>query len=212
MLDIKDRKKYFYEMRSSFNLSRFNIDYENYSDNWISRASQLMFLNKTCFNGLFRFNQKGAFNSPYGSYKKPAIYDENNLLAVSRILENVEIVNKDFVKTVEPAGPNTFIYFDPPYKPISKTSSFTSYSKDGFGDNDQLRLAEILEDIDKSGAKFMLSNSEPKNTEPENNFFEQLYGKFNIENVYAPRMINCKGNLRGMIKEIVVTNYKLDIN
>ncbi len=206
-LDEVKRKEYYYELRENYNLQRFNIDYNKYSDNWIPRVAQTIFLNKTCFNGLFRFNSKGGFNSPMGRYKNPKILDEQNLLNVSKLLEIATIKKADFREVQNDIRNNSFVYFDPPYRPISKTSSFTSYSKYNFQDDDQLQLASLFYELDQQGHKLMLSNSDPKNTDPNDDFFETIYSNFNIVRVDAKRSINSNGSKRNSIKEIVVTNY-----
>ncbi len=206
-LSEEDRKRYYYEMRENYNRQRFNIDYNRYSDNWIPRASQTIFLNKTCFNGLFRFNSKGGFNSPMGKYKNPRILDEQNLLNVSKLLEIATIKKADFREVKNDIKNNSFVYFDPPYRPISKTASFTSYSKYNFQDDEQLQLASLFYELDQQGHKLMLSNSDPKNTNPDDDFFETIYSAFNITRVNAKRSINSNGSKRNSIKEIVVTNY-----
>ncbi len=206
-LNEEKRKEFYYELRDNFNLQRFNIDYNKYSENWIPRVAQIIFLNKTCFNGLFRFNSKGGFNSPMGRYKNPKILDEPNLLNVSKLLEIATIKKADFQEVKNDIKNNSFIYFDPPYRPISKTSSFTSYSKFNFKDDQQLQLASLFYELDQQGHKLMLSNSDPKNTNPDDDFFETIYSNFNITRVDAKRSINANGNKRNSIKEIVVTNY-----
>ena len=206
-LDDEKRKEYYYELREDYNLQRFNIDYNKYSENWIPRVAQTIFLNKTCFNGLFRFNSKGGFNSPMGRYKNPKILDEPNLLNVSKLLEIATIKKADFREVKNDIRSNSFVYFDPPYRPISKTSSFTSYSKFNFQDDEQLHLASLFYGLDQQGHKLMLSNSDPKNTDPTDDFFETIYANFNITRVDAKRSINSNGSKRNSIKEIVVTNY-----
>ena len=207
-LSEKKQKEYYYELRESFNLNRFHIDYGRYSENWISRAAQIIFLNKTCFNGLFRFNSKGGFNSPQGKYKNPKILDESNLLNVSKLLEIATIKKADFKEVKNDIyNQSSFVYFDPPYRPISKTSSFTSYSKFNFEDDEQLQLASIFYELDQKGHKLMLSNSDPKNTDPKDDFFDDIYSNFNIVRVDAKRSINSNAKKRKSIKEIVVTNY-----
>jgi DNA adenine methylase len=190
---VKSRKTFYYKMRDKFNKERL--------------ASQLIFLNKTCFNGLYRVNRKNEFNVPFGDYKTPKICDEDNLRQVSRILQKTTIVCGDFEKISRFVNSKSFIYLDPPYLPISKTSNFTSYSKNGFDFEDQKRLAGFCQYLHKNRCKFLLSNSDPQNEDPENNFFEQEYKDFNIERVLASRAINCKGNKRGRIKELIITNY-----
>ncbi len=206
-LNEEKRKEYYYELRENYNLQRFNIDYNKYSENWIPRVAQTIFLNKTCFNGLFRFNSKGGFNSPMGRYKNPKILDEPNLLNVSKLLEIATIKKADFKEVKNDIKNNSFVYFDPPYRPISKTSSFTSYSKFNFLDDEQLQLASLFYELDQQGHKLMLSNSDPKNTDPDDDFFETIYANYNIIRVDAKRSINSNANKRNSIKEIVVTNY-----
>lgn len=206
-LNEKKQKEYYYEIRENFNLQRFNIDYNKYSENWIPRAAQIIFLNRTCFNGLFRFNSKGGFNSPMGRYKNPKILDEQNLLSVSKLFEIATIRKADFKEVRNDIQNNSFVYFDPPYRPISETASFTSYSKFNFQDDEQLKLASLFYDLNEQGHYLMLSNSDPKNTNPEDDFFETIYANFNIQRVDAKRSINSDPNKRNSIKEIVVTNY-----
>ena len=206
-LTEKKQKEYYYEIRENFNLQRFNIDYNKYSENWIPRAAQTIFLNRTCFNGLFRFNSKGGFNSPMGKYKNPKILDEQNLLNVSKLFEIATIRNADFKEVRNDIQNNSFVYFDPPYRPISETASFTAYSKFNFQDDEQLQLAGLYFDLNEQGHSLMLSNSDPKNTNPEDDFFETIYSNFNIQRVDAKRSINSDPNKRNSIKEIVVTNY-----
>ncbi len=207
-LSKSKQKEYYYDIRKSFNQERFNIDYDNYSENWIPRAAQTIFLNKTCFNGLFRFNLSGGFNSPHGKYTNPKIIDEQNLLKVSKLLE-IAIIRKADFKDVQHDlnGMSSFIYFDPPYKPISKTSNFTSYSKSNFEDNEQLQLAALFYKLSEKGYKLMLSNSDPKNTDPTDDFFDDIYKNYRITRVAAKRSINSNPKKRHSIKEIVVTNY-----
>lgn len=206
-LNKKKREEYFYGQRANYNLQRFNIDYSKYSLAWIARAAQLIFLNRTCFNGLFRVNSKGEFNTPAGDYKNPAICDENNLLAVSKILEMATIKKTDYMQVKRDLKQNSFVYFDPPYRPISKTASFTAYSKQNFSDKDQNQLAFLFKFIDQQGQLVMLSNSDPKNIDTSDNFFDDLYKDFNLIRVPARRMINADASKRGSINEIVVTNY-----
>ena len=206
-LNKKKKAEYFYEQRINYNLQRFNVDYTKYSSAWISRAAQLIFLNRTCFNGLYRVNSKGEFNTPVGDYKNPTICDENNLLAVSKILEKATIKKADYTQIKRDLKPGSFVYFDPPYRPISKTASFTAYSKKDFTDKDQNRLAGLFKFIDQQGEQAMLSNSDPKNIDPSNNFFDDLYKDYHLIRVPARRMINADSTKRGSINEIVVTNY-----
>lgn len=206
-LNPSQRQNYFYEQRANYNLQRFAIDYNNYSELWIPRAAQVIFLNKTCFNGLFRVNSKGEFNTPAGRYSNPAICDEDNLLAVSKLLEKAVIKKADFKQLKNDLTSNSFIYFDPPYRPISKTSGFKAYSKHNFGDAEQKELAQLYSDLHEKGTLLMLSNSDPKNINPSDHFFDELYKDFNIVRLPAKRMINSDASKRGAINEIVITNY-----
>ncbi len=208
-LNEREQNKLFYEIRNIYNLTRFNINHKKYSDNWIPRAAQMIFLNKTCFNGLFRLNHKGEFNVPFGKYKNPQFYDEDNIINISKLLKRTELYTSDFSEIGNLILNNSFVYFDPPYRPISKTSSFTSYSKNDFNDKDQIRLSNVFHALDKRDVKLMLSNSDPKNYKSDDNFFETHYSGYNIQKVSASRMINCKGEKRGKISELLITNYKL---
>lgn len=199
----KKREKLFYDKREEFNsyLRRKS------ANSHLKRAALLIFLNKTCFNGLYRVNLKGEFNVPFGRYKKPAICNEENLLAVSELLEKAEIVCGDFSLCLEYADDESFVYFDPPYRPISATASFTSYSKQAFNDNEQKRLGTVFSELDNRDAHVMLSNSDPKNINPKDNFFDNLYEEYRIERLTATRLINCNAERRGVITEILVVNY-----
>lgn len=206
-LDRPKQKDFFYQQRDDFNKKLVRIDFNNLCENWIERTATIIFLNRTCFNGLFRVNSKGEFNVPFGNYKNPKICDPVNLRAVSELLQKAQIESGDFTASKEFVDENTFAYFDPPYRPISKTASFTSYSKFNFGEEEQKRLAEYFSFLSQKGAKLMLSNSDPKNEDPEEHFFEYLYHSFRIERVDAVRVINCHANKRGKIKELVIVNY-----
>ncbi len=208
-LDKVKRQEFFYDQRTNYNLQRFNIDFEKYSESWFPRAAQLIFLNRTCFNGLYRVNSKGEFNSPVGDYDNPTICDEHNLLTVNKVLEIAEIKKADFKDIVKDLKSDSFVYFDPPYRSISKTASFKAYSKQGFADSEQLQLAQLFKQLDSEGSNVMLSNSDPKNNDPDDNFFDELYNEFNIVRVPARRMINSDPTKRGKINEIVVTNYAI---
>ncbi len=205
-LDKERRKRYFYEIRDKFNNQKIDIDFNHYSESWIIRAAQMIFLNKTCYNGLFRMNSAGGFNAPAGDYRNPAIFDEDNLKKVSELLSIADIRKADF-RSLKINGNNSFVYFDPPYRPISATSNFTSYTNCEFSENEQIQLAGIIRELHKNGVKVMLSNSDPKNIDPGDNFFDNLYSEFNIFRIPARRLINSKASKRGIIDEIVVINY-----
>ena len=170
-------------------------------------ASKLIFLNKTCYNGLYRVNRKGEFNVPFGDYKNPAICAADNLRIASEVLQKANIICGDFEDSKAYIDNHTFVYLDPPYRPLSQTASFTSYSKDSFSEKDQVRLAHFCRRINSTGAKFLLSNSDPKNEDSTDHFFEEHYNGFRINTVKAARAINCKASGRGQINELLITNY-----
>ncbi|MEL7035257.1 MAG: DNA adenine methylase [Cyanobacteria bacterium J06592_8] len=207
-LDPDRRKEYYYETRTRFNQNRRGINFDKYSETWIKRTSQLIFLNRTCFNGLFRVNSKGDFNVPMGRYKNPLINNAKNLVKISKLLQKTQIILGDFMACDQWVDAETFVYFDPPYKPISNTSAFTSYSQQRFDDAEQLRLRDLFVKLDRKQAKLMLSNSDPKNEDVNNNFFEDAYQGYRIERVKASRNINSKATKRGKIDELVIMNYE----
>ena len=194
------RKYYYYNARDRFNSLILS------KDTAIEKASLFIFLNKTCFNGLYRVNKKGQFNVPMGAYKNPTICDEKNLRNVSEALQKVNIVCADYSFSKDFIDKDTFVYLDPPYRPVSKTASFTAYNADCFDDNEQIRLAKFIDEINLSGAKIMLSNSDPQNVNSEDTFFEDLYKEYTINKVEAMRAINSKGDSRGKIKELLICN------
>ncbi|HWQ64013.1 MAG TPA: DNA adenine methylase [Methanospirillum sp.] len=206
-LDEAGQKELFLEIRSELNVERSGFDFSSYGPSWIHRASQLLFLNKTCFNGLFRVNSSGEFNVPFGKYRNPGIVNEHNLRMASALLKNTTILHGDFSRCLEYIDSQTFVYLDPPYRPLTKSSSFTSYSRDGFSDQDQVRLRDFFDAVDRIGASVMLSNSDPGNEDPTDRFFDDLYEQYRIERVMAKRAINSNGEKRGSISEIIVMNY-----
>ena len=185
MKSIKERNEYYLKIRTKYNQNISSFKYNNYDISWVIRASQLIFLNKTCFNGLFRQNRKGEFNVPSGKYQNPKICDETNIIAVSKALQNTEILICDFADTQKYVDSETLVYLDPPYRPLNNSSSFTSYSKEGFNDKDQIRLSKYYKELDEIGADLILSNSDPKNQNPNDDFFDNLYNKFSIQRVKA---------------------------
>ncbi|MBE9174789.1 Dam family site-specific DNA-(adenine-N6)-methyltransferase [Synechocystis salina LEGE 06155] len=206
-LDQDKKKNFFYQQRLKFNQNIAEINLENFSQLWIEQTGLLIFLNRTCFNGLFRVNSKGEFNVPFGDYKNPKICDAENLQLVAGLLAKTSIKFGDFTASKDFIDEETFVYFDPPYRPLNKTSSFTSYGKADFNDNEQFRLAQYYRSLNYKNAKLMLSNSEPKNVNSDDDFFENLYRGFQIARINAPRMINSQADKRGLIKEILVMNY-----
>ncbi len=202
-LDTDSRKSYYNEKRERFN----NLKVNGNDDINIEKAALMIFLNKTCFNGLFRVNKKGLFNVPMGAYKNPMICDEKNLRAVSEKLQKVTIVCGDYREAANFIDENTFVYFDPPYRPITNTASFTAYTENLFNDEEQIELARFVDDMHKKGAKIVISNSDPKNSNTEDNFFDNIYSAHKIKRVEASRMINCNSEARGKIKELLISNF-----
>lgn len=202
-LNEEKRKEYFYKARERFNDIKINGN----KDINIEKAALFIFLNKTCFNGLYRVNQKNVFNVPMGTYKKPLICDEENLLLISEKLKTVTIVCQDYKESENFIDANTFVYFDPPYRPLTNTASFTAYTENLFNDEKQIELAQFVEQMNKKGAKIIVSNSDPKNTDTADDFFENIYSNHKIQRVEASRMINCNGEARGKIKELLISNF-----
>lgn len=192
------RKDFYMTMRSRYN--------EKNSDS-IENSTIFIFLNRTCFNGLYRVNKKGLFNVPFGKYTNPTICDPQTILEDSRILQRVDILNGDFEDTFSYAQGNTFFYFDPPYRPLSETSSFNDYSKEPFNDEAQIRLKEFCDQINESDYHFILSNSDCKGKNEDDNFFDELYEHYHIERVWASRSVNSNPSKRGKLTEILVHNY-----
>lgn len=199
-LEDNGRKYYYYTIRDKFNA----LELSKHTS--IEKAAYFIFLNKTCFNGLYRVNRKGQFNVPIGSYKNPTICDEENLRNIHTSLQNVTIVCGDYTLSKSFIDNNTFVYLDPPYRPISETAMFTSYNVDAFDDNEQIRLAKFIDELNAAGAKIVLSNSDPKNVNPEDNFFDNLYKSYRIHRVSATRMINSNAKKRGKINELLICN------
>lgn len=166
----------------------------------VERASRFLYLNKTGYNGLWRVNGKGRHNVPFGRYEHPNIVDEPNLRLVSRAIARAELILGDFSLALHYAEPGTFVYMDPPYHPLSETARFTGYTRAGFGEEDQRRLADVFRQLDRRGCLVMLSNSDTP-------FIRGLYAGYDIRVVYARRAINCRGDRRGPIAELVIRNY-----
>ena len=192
-----EKKEYYYQKRELFNKRQQDST---------AHSALFIFLNKTCFNGLYRVNRKNEFNVPIGSYKKPTICDKANLLAVSEVLQKVELLCGDFEQTADYTGQNTLFYFDPPYKPLSETSSFNSYAKDEFNDDEQIRLKKFCNRLNSLKYGWLLSNSDVKGKNTNDNFFDDLYVDFTIKRVDAKRSINANPEKRGFLKELLIMN------
>lgn len=199
--DQDKRSQLFYEVREKYN---------QHIGDCIERASQLLFLNKTCFNGLFRVNKKGYFNVPYGRYANPTICNAKQLRADSQLLQSaqVEICLGDYAQTLKHIDGLTFVYLDPPYRPLDATSSFTAYAKGDFNDDDQRALAAFCHQLSERGCLWMESNADCSAKNPEDTFFEDLYKEYRIERVYASRFINANPEKRGKLTELVINNYE----
>ena len=204
--DKEGQKEFYYGVRDEWNAG-VNSQSELIDESIHARVAKTIFLNKTCFNGLFRVNKQGLFNVPCNYTAKPSFPSEANFREVHNLLQNSEIVVSDFEECEDYVDNTTFVYFDPPYRPLSETSGFVSYSKGDFDDDDQRKLADLFKRLDAKGAKLMLSNSDPKNSNREDDFFDELYSKYRIERVYARRAINSVGTGRGLVNELIITNY-----
>lgn len=204
----EERKEFFLETRKKYNFERSEINYDLFSNKSIERTAKLIFLNRTCFNGLFRMNSKGEFNVPFGDYKNPRIVDGDNIKLISSLLKNTKIKNANYDECFNYVDNKTFVYFDPPYRPISKTSNFTTYAGFEFKEEEQIKLYDFFHKLDKDKhAKLMLSNSDPKNENKDDDFFDHLYKKFKVNRVFANRMINSNSEKRGKVTEVLITNY-----
>lgn len=195
--NLNNSEKHFYEVRS---WDRDEYQYSQLSR--VEKAARIIYLNKTCFNGLYRVNSKGEFNTPYGKYENPNIVNEVRLRAVSEYLNdnNIKIMNEDYTEALKYQRKGSFVYLDPPYMPISETSAFTSYTENGFDLEEQIRLKKVCDNLDKRGISFLQSNSDTP-------FIRDLYKDYNIKTIRAKRSINSKGNGRGEINEVLIYNY-----
>ena len=198
-MKAEEKKEYYYKKRELYNTRK---------EEKSGQAALFIFLNRTCFNGLYRVNKSNGYNVPMGSYKKPTICADQNILAVSNVSQKVEILCGDYEATLNEASSNSFFYFDPPYKPLSNTSSFNSYAKDEFNDEEQIRLRNFCSKLEKKGHKWMLSNSDVKGKDTNDNFFDEIYSKFSISRVKARRTINANPEKRGELNELLITNYE----
>jgi DNA adenine methylase len=202
-LSLEDRKQYYYAIREQYN------DEKVKGDRFINlkKATLFIFLNRTCFNGLYRVNSTGLYNVPMGAYKSPTICDADNLRNVSAVLKNVDISCGDYQESEKFIDSNTFVYLDPPYRPLTETANFTSYTEMMFDDRAQIELAAFIDRISVAGARAVLSNSDPKNIDGNDNFFDELYRNHSIKRITAKRMINRNGESRGAISELLICNY-----
>ncbi len=196
--EFKNEPNFFYEVRD---WDRNKSKYDSLSD--VSRAARVIFLNKTCYNGLYRVNNAGEFNSPYGNYKNPNITNAPVLRAVSSYFNsaNIKFASTDYQNLINDIPKGAFVYLDPPYDPVSDTSSFTGYSKGGFSHDDQIRLREFCDKLNMKGIKFMLSNS-------ATNFIKEQYSNYEIKIVQAKRAINSIASKRGDVDEVIIRNYE----
>ena len=200
-MNKEEQKSFYYKKRNEFNEY---IEKKKYS---VEMAVLFLFLNRTCYNGLYRVNKDGKFNVPIGSYKKPIICDVENLRKVSELLKRVTITCGDYKECINFINNKTFVYIDPPYRPLNRTSSFTSYSNIEFCDEQQIELSEFVKKISNLGSKVLVSNSDPKNTNTDDNFFDDLYKSFTINRVSASRMINSDAKKRNKINELLISNF-----
>lgn len=208
---LKDIQRLYFEIKSDDARKEFYLAVrDRYNEKGldpIENTTKFFFLNRTCFNGLYRVNKKGLFNVPFGKYSNPLICDETTIRLDSALLQNVEILTGDFEATFDYAHGNTLFYFDPPYRPLSDTSSFNDYAKEAFNDESQIRLKQYCDRVNESGYFFMLSNSDCKGKNENDSFFDVLYKDYNIERVLASRSINSNPNKRGKLTEILVRNF-----
>lgn len=193
-----EKRAFYLSARERFNTKRLGA---------IENASLFIFLNRTCFNGLYRVNKSGLFNVPFGRYARPLLCDAETILADSRLLQRVEILTGDFEATLRYAGGSSFFYFDPPYRPLSKTSNFNDYAREAFDDASQVRLKRFCDRLHQSGALFMLSNSDCLGADGCDRFFDDLFADYEINRVWASRCVNANGAKRGKLTELLVRNY-----
>lgn len=196
--DEDARRAFFLERRSEYN---------RHEGNPIRNTVLFFFLNRTCFNGLYRVNKKGAYNVPFGRYNHPTICDAQTVLEDSALLQRVEILDGDYQQTLQYAVAPTLFYFDPPYRPLDATSSFNDYNAGGFGDTQQLRLRDFCNEVNACGHHFIQSNADCSARNPEDLFFEREYANFHISRVLASRNINSNPEKRGQLSELLIRNF-----
>ncbi len=202
-LDSEGRKIYYYQKRDEFN----DLILRGESRTGIISAALFIFLNRTCFNGLYRANKNGLFNVPKGDQANPIICNIENIRAVSAALANIQIVCGDYSASRNFINEHTLVYLDPPYRPLKGRDSFISYTETEFDDSCQRALAGFIEEMDARGAYIILSNSDPKNVDPEDDFFEDLYADYDVRRINAKRRINRNADHRGYITELLIKNY-----
>ena len=205
-LGYEEQAAFYYQTRAEFNAARAGWRYDWFEPAWTQRAVQLMFLNRTCFNGLYRVNSRAEFNVPFGKYRTVNFGDPENIRTVARLLERTVIQHGDFSTSAAFADERTFVYLDPPYRPLTATASFTSYARLDFGEAEQLRLAAHFKQLNERGSFVMLSNSDPFSATGDD-FFERLYAGFTFSRLLAKRAINANGANRGAVSELLITNY-----
>lgn len=195
--DENTRRDFYMQMRERFNSKTLSP---------IENTTLFFFLNRTCFNGLYRVNRKGLFNVPFGKYTHPTICDPDTIMADSALLQRVTILHGDYQQTLEYTGAQTLFYFDPPYRPLSNTSSFNDYTADAFDDAAQIRLKEFCDSVHTAGHRFMLSNADCFSHNGDT-FFEDLYANYDIQRVWASRNVNANASKRGKLQELLIRNF-----
>lgn len=199
---IGEKESFYYEMRNIYNDYRKKENLIEFID--FERAAQFIFLNKSCFNGLYRVNRSGGYNVPFGKKETLNIYNERNILSIYEVLQRTEIIHGDYRRTLDFVQNDTFVYFDPPYRPITSSAAFTAYAESGFNDNDQENLAQLCNQLYIQGVRFAVSNSDPHNSDPTDMFFDELYRDFNIYRISASRQIAAESSSRNPVSEILV--------
>lgn len=205
--DEDDRKRYFYDIRARFNEQRRGFDYDDPRDGGALRAAYMIFLNKTCFNAFFTVNKEGDCTAGYGYPGNTMIYDPDKIVSASHALKGATILCGDYRTVDEYVDGGAFVYLDPPYRPLDK-SDWKGYTRDGFTDDDQVEVARFFRELDRRGAYLMLSNSDPKSVDPSDDFFDELYGGYNISRVEIMRLFNPDSSKRGVTTELIITNYR----
>lgn len=206
-LDEAGRRTLYYAVRAAFNAHLVEEDESPLSAAQIEQAARFIFLNRTCYNGLFRVNRQGAFNVPFGRYRNPTICQSDNLRAAARCLAGVSLAVGDFTACQAHVDARAFVYFDPPYRPLGPTANFTAYAADAFDEAQQRRLASLYRSLAQRGAYLMLSNSDPVGLGSADPFYAAAYAGFRLEKVQARRRINSRANGRGAIDEVLILNY-----